>query len=379
MHIAVNLGVQKIASFQADVLLPQEIDFELNIAMMRFIKQRYNPNSNRLGKGFEQTQKRVDDLRNLVVTTTSDTLVSGGYMTDNLGQYVYTTSASNIYIERAPLPLDFLFLVAVSAEVHYKCNSSIYEFLEKTEIQTDWVKIDLTPPGPKYTLTGIDYYDGTNWSSIINIPLGQEISNDDLILTTNYLHGFIPSINANVIENLNDTGAQLDPPVDGNSFYVSNSTISLTAGSNGYIRTVWIIDGNMSTAFYKFEVQKQTFITTRRAAPTAEKRISKCWFSQSDDIPTIMKDPFNRTDYSSISYSIKENFIDLYSDNTFVIPRAFIVYIRKPKVISITQGVGCELPEHTHQEIVEMTIKSILEGIESQRYQSQSMENLESE
>jgi len=47
MHIAVNLGVQKIASFQVDNLLPEEIDHELNLAMLRFIKQRYNPTSNR--------------------------------------------------------------------------------------------------------------------------------------------------------------------------------------------------------------------------------------------------------------------------------------------------------------------------------------------
>jgi hypothetical protein len=92
-----------------------------------------------------------------------------------------------------------------------------------------------------------------------------------------------------------------------------------------------------------------------------------------------MKDPFNRASFDYIPYSIKENFIDVYSDNTFVIPKVFIVYIRKPKVISIATSVGCELAEHTHQEIVEMTIKSILEGIESQRYNSQSMENLESE
>jgi hypothetical protein len=92
-----------------------------------------------------------------------------------------------------------------------------------------------------------------------------------------------------------------------------------------------------------------------------------------------MKDPFNRTSFEYIPYSIKENFIDVYSDNTFIVPKVFIVYIRKPKAISITSGIGCELAEHTHQEIVEMTIKSILEGIESQRYNSQSMENLESE
>ena len=59
MHIAVNLGVQKIASFQADGLLPEEIDYELNTAMRRFINQRYNPRGNKYQRGFEQSQKRL--------------------------------------------------------------------------------------------------------------------------------------------------------------------------------------------------------------------------------------------------------------------------------------------------------------------------------
>jgi hypothetical protein len=381
MHIAVNLGVQKIASFQADNLLPQEIDFELNIAMMRFIKQRYNPTSNRLGRGFEQSQKRIDDLRNLVVTTTSSTFIGGGFLFDTLGAYTYSTNDSNIYIERAILPLDFLFLIAVSAEVNYKCEEPILPYLIKTSIQTDWIKTSLTPPQPGYTLTGIDYYDGFNWVSILNKPLGETLTADDLILTSNYLYGFIPSYNATVVENLNNTGAQLNPPVDSNHIYLANSTISLpiVTGSGGFIRTVWIVNGDMSTALYQYEIEKTTSAKDVRAAPQADKRISKCWFAQNDDIPKIMEDPFNRTSYKSVSYTVRENFIDVYSDNTFVIPKVFIVYIRRPKSISIIEGVGCELPEHTHQEIVEMTIKSILEGIESQRYQSQSMENLESE
>ena len=47
MHIAVNLGVQKIASFQADSLLPEEIDYELNAAVRRFVSQRYNKHGNK--------------------------------------------------------------------------------------------------------------------------------------------------------------------------------------------------------------------------------------------------------------------------------------------------------------------------------------------
>lgn len=380
MHIAVNLGMQKIASFQVDNILPQEIDFELNIAMQRFIKQRYSPLSNRVGKGFEQSQKRIDDLRNLVVTTTSDTFIGGGFASDALGEYMYTNSSTNIYIERAILPLDFLFLIAVSAEVHYKCNTPILSNLVKTETSIDWVKVRMTPPSPGYKLTGIEYYDGNGWVTIVNFPLGEEITLNNLFVTPNYFYGFFPSVNATVNETLNDTGAQINPPVDSNNIYLGNKDISLNADpvTGGYIRTTWILTG-MGDAIYQYENNKITYTRVKRSAPNADKRITKCWFSQNDDIPTIMDDPFNRTSFHSISYSIKENFIDLYSDNTFVIPKAFIVYIRRPNAISITNNVGCELPEHTHQEIVEMAVKSILEGIESQRYQSQSMENLESE
>ena len=57
MHIAVNQGVQKIASNQVDLLLPQEIDFELNKAQDKFIKTRYSQFGNKYMRGFEQSQK----------------------------------------------------------------------------------------------------------------------------------------------------------------------------------------------------------------------------------------------------------------------------------------------------------------------------------
>ena len=62
MHIAVSQGVDKIHSFQADVLLPEEIDLELNKNIHRFISQRFNTKGNKYGTGFEQSQKRIDDI-----------------------------------------------------------------------------------------------------------------------------------------------------------------------------------------------------------------------------------------------------------------------------------------------------------------------------
>ena len=65
MHIAVQQGVDKIHSLQADSLLSEEIDIELTKAMFRFVNLKYGKN-NLYRKGFEESQKRIDDLRTLV-------------------------------------------------------------------------------------------------------------------------------------------------------------------------------------------------------------------------------------------------------------------------------------------------------------------------
>ena len=40
MHIAIQQGVDKINSLQADMLLPEEIDIEINKSQMKFIQNR---------------------------------------------------------------------------------------------------------------------------------------------------------------------------------------------------------------------------------------------------------------------------------------------------------------------------------------------------
>ena len=146
MHIAVNLGVQKIASFQVDNFLPEEIDHELNIAMDRFIKQRYNPMSNRYQKGFEQSQKRIDDLRHLIATTTLDTFSDGEaeFGEDSL-----------FFSDRAALPNDYLFLVNLRASIIDACEPTTFS-LNSSENQ--FQRISLTPPVIGYILTGIKIY-----------------------------------------------------------------------------------------------------------------------------------------------------------------------------------------------------------------------------
>jgi hypothetical protein len=384
MHIAVNLGVQKIASFQVDNLLPQEIDHELNLAMMRFIKQRFSMTSNRIGKGFEQSQKRIDDLRTLIVEHTSFTSTQG---------QVYTSNYSNVYVDRYTLPLDYLFLVSVRPVVQYKCNTDIIKnnLITVSTNTVSAVKVNLTPPNPGQVLVGLARaVTGGTVENILNLPVGQEVSTDELFDSGNYLFGITPSATFN--QSANNTTVQQTPNIDSNHIFLNSggwATLSIS-GIPTTIRSTWLVPGaSMSLASYRSDNDIQTIQTKNRSlpAPTGTEMLTLASFGQHDDILYMMDDPFNKSWYHEPTYTVEGNCIDIYTDNEFVVPKVTIKYIRKPLEISIndgstspnTTGTGCELPVHTHHEIVEMAIKSILEGIQDPRYQTQSMETLESE
>ena len=391
MHIAVNLGVQKIASYQVDVLLPEEVDHELNLAMTRFIKQKYNPSSNRLGKGFEQSQKRVDDLRALVVDDKTETFNYGiTGLGDALGKYVYTANRSNIYVDRATLPLDYMFLVGVRAIVNYSCDKPITSNLLTTiDLPTTRKYLVAIPMYPAYATNLNDYVlstivfnqtGGVQTTGFINSNNLKLPALHDALIDSNNWNDATPVVSQNTQNT--SVGTTHDTPTEqsnnllievGEEFYDN-------LADNSAIVVTWLIDSTTFTV----NINKDQFTITETvnrkiAIPNGNSRISLCKFAQHDDVINMMLDPFNITDYRSPVYTIEENFIDIHTDNTFTVPEVILKYIRTPKSMSIKNGIGCELAEHTHPEIVEMAIKSILEGIQDPRYQTQTLENLESE
>lgn len=69
MHQAIRLHLDKSTSLVGSVdFLPEELDFWLNEAQDRFIKQRLFGNNYRQQK-FDDTQKRIDDLKSLIIQT----------------------------------------------------------------------------------------------------------------------------------------------------------------------------------------------------------------------------------------------------------------------------------------------------------------------
>ena len=388
MHIAVNLGVQKIGSFQVDNLLPEEIDHELNLAQRRFIKQRYSSTSNAKQQGFEQSQKRLDDLRNLVEDFTA-------YENFYMGPVYTSSSRGDIFVDRYKLPLDYMHLLSVRSEVKDGCNKPIQ--ISVTNSTDHYLRIPTTLNLQGYYLVEIQIANEEGGADTIRSNQNG-LTIDDLREDT-YPFGIEPSLSPNdTFSDLTSNRKSSDsPPADANEIFLKRNEAEDSEDGGFFSMSADGKDATHAGAYailiFKDRAGNEEKINvmqppislvnqTRTHSANDTKFLTKrtlCKYVQQDDIYKVLDDPFSTTKASSPLYTMQENFVDLYSNIMFLPTTTVIKYLRRPALMRRATGSGSELPEHTHDEVVEMAIKSILEAIESPRYQSQSGEVLESE
>lgn len=90
-------------------------------------------------------------------------------------------------------------------------------------------------------------------------------------------------------------------------------------------------------------------------------------------ITRALRDPYRKsTPENGSAASLSNNNLVLYGGKRFIYKGVSISYIRKPAKVDLALSVDCDLAEHTHDEIVDLTVQHILEVIESPRYQSNS-------
>jgi len=414
MHIAINLGVQKLASFQVDNLLPEEIDHEINMAIRRFINQRYSPASNQKQRGFEQSQKRTDDLRNLLedyhvaAQINNETGEAVGY-----GSYfgvVYTSPVAGVItVERFKLPLDYMFLINIKSTILDGCHKDV-PYTVNTQ-QDQFLRIPLGVAKPGMVLRKIEVPTAASFTEgtfeTIYSTVGGGNNTQDLLNPLLYSDGFRPSLSfQDGLADMFDTSDAADSPIaDSNEIYLAYPLADADENGN-IVANVYSIENNVNAAGAYAQLTYDYPYTDLSSSTTAEERlifaapsvsnkrfrtVSKtgnkfakfkrtlCKSVQHDDIFALLDDPFNTAKSDNIMYTMQENFVDLYANRRTVPLGVTIKYLRRPIDVKLSAGIGCELAEHTHHEIVEMTVKSILESLESPRYQTQSGEVLESE
>lgn len=226
MHYAVDQGLQKVASSVYDYFLPEEVDFWLNRAQERFIKQRLGKISDPKRLGFSETTKRLDDLRLIITSDYEDSVVP-----NNQVDYI-----------NFDLPIDYLFLV-----------------------------------------------------------------------------------NARVKLYKDDCGGVPD--------------------------------------------------ASKSPAVTRDIRIV-----EQDKVYALQQNPFAKTKPEYPMAIIYDDEVRVFQEKEkFILETLYLDYLRQPVQITLSSSIDCELAEHTHHEIIDIAVKSIIEAIESPRYQTTSIEQQQSE
>lgn len=109
-HTEVKVRLDKIDSIQLPNLETVEIDLFLNQAQDRIVKQRYGI-TNTKRQGYEESQKRTDDLKAITRTIT---LVPQPYNSDNID------TNARFFV----LPMDYWFIVQERVNITYTCGTT---------------------------------------------------------------------------------------------------------------------------------------------------------------------------------------------------------------------------------------------------------------
>jgi hypothetical protein len=130
-HREFKISLDKVDSSAYPELMDGEIDFFLNEAQLRFVKTRYGIN-NLYRKGFEEIQKRIDDLNNLVKTRFT-----------NIALYPYSGNSykadvNTLFVDElraTPSTDKYMFFLKMDAKVSKTCGASYPNYC--THIQQD--------------------------------------------------------------------------------------------------------------------------------------------------------------------------------------------------------------------------------------------------
>lgn len=118
------------------------------------------------------------------------------------------------------------------------------------------------------------------------------------------------------------------------------------------------------------------------AAPDSMLRVIPVRIVETHRFEEDMQNPFRKTLATSLPGKIEGDKLHIECDKRFILVSLRLNYVRIPRKIRLSSdenSVDCELPKHTHPEIVDLAVSQILELIESQRYQSSKIDAAGSE
>lgn len=131
---------------------------------------------------------------------------------------------------------------------------------------------------------------------------------------------------------------------------------------------------------YMFSISERPLISSYKnsCGNTVTNKIGYLRAIQHDDFEKLLKDPFNKPQEKEVLRLIQSNKIILVHDENTVLSDLVLSYIKNPIEVQLdledeNNSINSDMPEHTHDEIIQLAVQIILETISDPRFQTNSI------
>lgn len=336
MHIGIDQFLQKVNSNYIDSFSDEEKDYHLSIEQERFIKTRISGNNiQRLG--YQYTQKRYDDLQELITT-----FESNAFIKDTNTQYIN-------------LPPNYMALDSDRSLVDDLCNGNfaaltplnqtVYYSFIAVEDDVDLYSVF------SIAINGITVFDITDYPGLTFFNSSDKFMLISLIRTELNRLGYTV-----YYENWN-------------GFYYPNQLFFVNETTN--------FNSVKFTYNSFFNLKSTTSVVLQRYLGIGKEVPNR--LTKTSDLYEILRTNFGKsTAYSPVS-SLEKTQLLVHHRQNFICTKIRLSYIRKPQPIILSLSQNCELSESVHEEIVELCAKRLAGLLEARNYNVMANENNEKE
>lgn len=360
MHLRVEFGFQKIAANQFDNIEESEIDIALNIAQERFIKQRMFPKP-----GSAMNQKRIDDLRELVVKNYKLPVVVPDGTNPLYEPY-------NVY---AVLPDDYLYLIndrsntASTKEGNCLNRPKNPDLITVTRKQASLEFSNSTKeecPYYRELQVSLSYTEGTAYHTVVLFDVAKTGYKDGVEADEKFLlvQVLLDALNVNTL-GLHFYWEQYG------STYAPNKFLVISDGTVECVSINLLVDGTTRSASFSTSRIYKTY----KPDPTWVQEQRNNRLMEVENLYAMLRHPFGKTRRNSPISAQAEDRLHVYEDKEFLVSSVVIDYLRQPRRLSKRERLSCELSVHTHQEIVDLAVEYLQLSTNNPAYQFKVQDN----
>lgn len=356
MHISLDVHLNKIDSQKFANFQPEEKDLMLNAAQVRFLKNRINDWSiESRGHGFQEVQKRLDDVQQLVEPVTLP---------------VYKLDSEHVY---SILPSNYFSLVDDASYVKRNCRGID---ISETTTSLYYYELSLEELIPYTSLTMLDSLVSTPQGSVAllnttNLPYYTSISDEDLKFNL---------VNLIMQEMSKVSGYSVYYEVFNTTYKRDTIFIVKTTNNLDTLYVSWTTTNSPLSAVNLTSYALNTLNLT--SVGTSESITSKKYpnrLTRSDIKNNLAVHPFGKTIYHSPLSEIKRGRLEVQHNDNFIVDSVVINYIRWPRLMDINFGNNCELSANVHHEIVDLAVQRMKAEISENNYSAIVQETLKKE